>query len=729
MRCLVALLASATLLAPAGASRQAARSEVNANPIRKVVTMLQGMQKKVQEEAKKEEDLYKKFMCYCKTGSGDLTATISSATTKVPAVQSDIEATEGKLAQTKLDLKKAQQDRSAAKSAMGEATSLREKEASAFAAEKAEYGANIGAINQAVAALSKGMSGSFLQTRAAQILRQLALGKQDMLDVDRQALVAFLSSKQEMGYVPKSVEVVGILKEMGDTMEKGLADATATEEAAAKSYQELMAAKTKEVQALTSAIEAKTTQIGEMGVAIVRMKEDLSDTEAALIEDQNFLAELEKSCSTKTAEWEERKKARAEELVAIAETIHILNDDDALDLFKKTLPSAASASFVQVGVHAGALRSRALAIVREARVAAGEQGAAFDQLALALTGRKVVSRGGFDKVIKMCDNMIQVLKTEQEDDDHKREYCNKQLDLADDKKKSLERTVSDEDHAIENAKEGIETLADEISTLEAGIKDMDKQVAEATEQRKEEHAEFQELMASNTAAEQLLDFAKNRLNKFYNPSLYNPPAKTELSEGDRIFVDHGGELPPTPAPGGTAGTGVTVLAEVSAHRYRSGQPSPPPETWGAYSKRSQETAGVVAMLDLLVKDLVKEMTEAEVQEKDAQDEYEKTMRDSAKKRVSDTKSLTDKAAAKADNEAELEAHKSAKQSAGRELMATLRYIQSLHAECDWLLQYYDVRQEARASEVDSLKRAKAVLSGADFSLLQTRAQGLLRGSQ
>merc|ERR1719511_131210 len=103
------------------------------------------------------------------------------------------------------------------------------------------------------------------------------------------------------------------------------------------------------------------------------------------------------------------------------------------------------------------------------------------------------------------------------------------------------------------------------------------------------------------------------------------------------------------------------------------------------------------------------------------------MSDSADKRTVDSKSLSDKEAAKADLEAKLEAHKETKATAGKELMATLKYIQSLHAECDWLLQYYDVRKEARAGEVESLTKAKAVLSGADFSLLQaTRSHGFLR---
>merc|ERR1740138_270141 len=130
------------------------------------------------------------------------------------------------------------------------------------------------------------------------------------------------------------------------------------------------------------------------------------------------------------------------------------------------------------------------------------------------------------------------------------------------------------------------------------------------------------------------------------------------------------------------------------------------------------------MIDLLVKDLDKEMTVAETEEKDAQADYEQMMKDSAEKRAEDAKNLADKEKALADMEASLQKSTDDKKSTSSELAATLSYIQSLHAECDWLLQYFDVRKEARSGEIDSLTNAKAVLSGADFSLLQVRGRSL-----
>jgi len=327
-------------------------------------------------------------------------------------------------------------------------------------------------------------------------------------------------------------------------------------------------------------------------------------------------------------------------------------------------------------------------------------------------------------VIGMIDSMVTELKAEQQDDTDKLEYCKTELDLADDKKKSLERAVSDLEKEIAKAKELIATLADEIAALTAGIVALDKSVAEATENRKAENEEFQALMAADTAAKEVLAFAKNRLNKFYNPDLYVAPPKRELSAGDRIYENFGGELT-TAAPGGIANTGIAVLAEVGGHDQSSVAPPPPPSTWGPYSKKSEESAGVIGMIDLLIKDLDKEMTEAKTEETDAQADYETMMKDSAEKRVADSKSLADKQSAKADTEKALADLGTEKKDTVSELFATLKYIQSLHTECDWLMQYFEMRKTARTGEIDSLVKAKAVLSGADYSLLQV-SKGFLR---
>merc|ERR1711953_887544 len=394
-------------------------------------------------------------------------------------------------------------DRAAAKRTKQKATAVRDKEAAEFAKLKAEADSNMVAVAKAIIALEKGLGAGFLQTSAARDLRTFILNKADVPDVDRQMLVAFLSASHGEES-PGTDQILGMLKQMEESMKSVLSDGMKNEEDAIKSYEQMMESKGQEVEALTASIEEKMKLVGELAVDIIEMKEDLTDTEGSLLKDKEFLKNLESSCATKTKEWEERSKTRAEELTALSETIKILNDDDALDLFKKTLPSGSS-SFVQVQQTRSMLRERALAMIRRAWGASDRRHRpGLDFLVLALTGKKALSQGMFDKVIRMCDDLVAELKQEQQDDVDKKEYCEKQFDLADDKKKSLERAEKDAENAIAKAKESIETLADEIKALEKGIKELDMSVVEATENRQEANQEFKTLTAQDTKAKEIL---------------------------------------------------------------------------------------------------------------------------------------------------------------------------------------------------------------------------------
>jgi len=679
-----------------------------ANPIRRVVTLLAKMQSSVAAEGEKEKKLFEEFMCYCKNGVDDLEASIDAAETKIPQVESALKEATAAQTQLKKEIEQHKANVADAKKTIATATALREKEAAAFATESSDLKTNVAALGKATAAIEAGTAGSFLQSSSAMTALRKMTVDADMNSVDREMLTSFLSQGQ--GYAPQSGQIVGILKQMKDTMEANLAEITAAEEEAIKTFEALMAAKKKEIDANTAALESKLERVGQTGLDIVQMKEDLDDTKKALAEDKQFLAELQKGCATKQAEWDERCKVRADELLALADTIKILNDDDALDLFKKTLPSP---SLIQTQVSSKAMRKRALAVLQVAQ--AHSKSPQLDFIALAL---REGNRGPFDKVIGMIDEMVAILGKEQTTDDDKKAYCEAELDKTEDEKKALERKVDDLGSALDDTKGMISTLTEEIAALVEGIKNLDKSVAEATENRKAENAEYKELMAADTAAEKLLAMAGNRLAKFYTPKLYVAPPKQELSAEQRIAVNMGSEAAPTEPP---------MLAQIKQHGAASVAPPPPPETWGAYKKKGEEHGGVVAMLNMLKADLAKEMQTATVDEEDAQAEYEKMMADSAEKRRVDSESLADKESAKADLESKALKLKEEETATMKEVLGKADTLKTLHLECDWLVSNFEVRKEARAGEIDALKKAKAVLSGADYSFIQTSASNL-RGS-
>merc|ERR1719393_6396 len=715
------------------------------------------MVKKVEEEGEKEKELYEAFMCACKSDMGNLQGAVDDANKRIPELESLIAELEALLKKLKADVEQHKKDRAAAKAAIEAAVEIRKKEAAAAKAESVNNQVYISALKKAIAALEKGMAGAFLQTSAATVLKKLLQSDKlgNLMEADRQDLTAFLDAPAYGNeYVPQSQEIVGMLKQMLDEMIAGEKDGSAREEKANVAFKLTLKAKLAEIAALNELIEAKLTRIGELSVKLAASKNDLEDTQEGLGDNSKMLADLDASCKTKTAEWEERCKMRAMELAALADTIKVLNDDDALDLFKKTLPSA---SLLQVKVTSTALRQRALAKILALRSARPQ----LDLIALALNGKKI----GFGEIIKMIDEMVVTLKKEQDDDDAKMEYCKNQLDTTDDKLKELGHTLEDQESQLAALQEGITTTTAEIDALEDGITALDKSVAEATEQRKKEHEEYSALMAANGAAKELILFAKNRMQKFYNPKLYKPPPKRELTEEERITLNNGGTLAPTEAPAGIAGTGIAVFAQVAE---RAAQPETEtqtvevsvsasssggaasvntgsvsanvaaksevktadpgkvdlgaaPETFGGGGdyKKSESSGGALALMDLLVKDLTKEMTEAEAEEKNSQADYEKMLKDSATKRAEDSKAVTDKTEALANMQGELESTKEAKASTEKDIKATNEYLASLHTECDFIMKFYGVRKDARASEIDALGNAKAVLSGSDYSLLQT----------
>merc|ERR1719324_753657 len=165
----------------------------------------------------------------------------------------------------------------------------------------------------------------------------------------------------------------------------------------------------------------------------------------------------------------------------------------------------------------------------------------------------------------------------------------------------------------------ITELAEAINTLTSEIAEMDKSVAEATEQRKEDHEAYVSMLQLSEVAVGLIGKAKQRLQKFYNPTLYKAPPKKEMSMEEKILA---------------AGT----FAQVHSHRDIAGvAPPPPPETFGAYEKKGEKSAGVMGLMDMITKELEADSKDAEYEEKTAQKEYADLMADAQATRASDSK--------------------------------------------------------------------------------------------
>merc|ERR1719486_348862 len=233
----------------------------------------------------------------------------------------------------------------------------------------------------------------------------------------------------------------------------------------------------------------------------------------------------------------------------------------------------------------------------------------------------------FSKIQAQIDGMIKVLGDEQDDDDTQKAFCDKEISKSEKQQADSEDAIEVSGAAIDEMTSSSETLASEIKTLGEEIKALDKAVAEGTEQRKEEHADFLTFQTESNAAVQLIEKAKNRLFKFYRPTMYKEAPKRELTEEEKILAASGQDIG-TVAPELIPGTTQTVFAQVRVNAA----PPPPPETFGAYQKKDAKSNGVIGLMEMLAKELQTDITEAEHEEENSQKDYERLMGESQKSR-------------------------------------------------------------------------------------------------
>merc|ERR1719326_1354692 len=312
-----------------------AASELGANPIRKVVTMLQDMQKTVEDEGKKEQDLFDKFMCYCSGGEGALEASIKEGNAQIEQLTAAIERGTAEKSQLDQDVATHKADRESAEKTIKESTAMREKEAAEYAATSGDMKSNMNAMDGALESLKKGLSASLLQTGVGALLRNVVKTSPAVRNAEREMLLSYLETGS--GMEGGSDQIIGIVEQMKETYAADLAETESKEAEAKTTYETMMTSKKAEIEAAGKAIETKTARSGTVAVETVQAKADLDKTQKAVEEDTEFKANLKKNCATKQKEWDERCKLRAQEIEAISDTIKMMNSDDALELFKKNV--------------------------------------------------------------------------------------------------------------------------------------------------------------------------------------------------------------------------------------------------------------------------------------------------------------------------------------------------------------------------------------------------------
>jgi hypothetical protein len=630
-------------------------------PVAKVVRLLTDMKGRLESEAKQDAELYDQLACWCETNKKDKDSAVDMSEKQITELTSSIEALAAKSAELKANIKRLMTEVAQNTAALNTATAIREKENAEFSGSEDELLASAKSVTSAVDTLSKHHPDSFLQVGvSANVVTGLQAALKKHADAlapsQRNLLASFL--QQPAGYNSynsRSGEIFGILKQMKETFESNLSAEQKDEMNAQSEFDELKAAKTREITAAKGAIMDKTASLAETDEAHAHAKHDLSKTRDALSADQKFLLDLNERCTNGDAEYAERTKMRNTEMAAVSEAVGMLTDDAARDLFSSTL------SFFEKKQTSD--RAAAAAKVLQA---AGAKSGDLALLSLAATARL----DAFTKVKAAIDEMVSALKTEMADEVKHQRFCTAELDKNDKSSEAKKAHIADLTAAIDENTATVDTLSKEIKALQAQVVEMNVQIKRASEDREKANQEFQQTVADQRATQNILAKVLARLAKVYQT--------TALVQ----------QTPGAAAP-------------------------PPPADFKGY-KQDGGAGGVLSLIQKIIAESATLEKEALHSEQTSQSDYSRFVNDSARSIGAANRSIAAKADEKAELEGSLVQDTGDKKANEQDVMNLGEYAGQLHLSCDYVLKNFDARQEARGQEIDALGQAKAILSGADF---------------
>jgi len=671
------------------------------SPVTRVVELLKGLAAKAEVEGKIEEDLYESFVCWGKSVVSQKTASNAAAAAKIDSLEqyvADLDAGRIELTGERAELEK---EIAQLMKDIEEAKALREKEKADFEDAAAEMNQAIKALDSAIAVLDEAtkdhkegvlmaMHSSLhhgmqaLAQNKQNLKRAVALGEKFLAKADATFLKRLLTAEVpkadwkklnrkatfKMAYKGRSFKIQDTLKKMQATFSSNLADATQAEADAAANYEKLSTSKGEQLTAAQTALSKGEVENGAKGQTKQEAVDEVAALKQQVADDERFIQQTQKSLDEKKEAWKVRSQLRTGEIAAISKAVSILHSDDARDLFKKSFSSQEGFFFLQVKAQS----SSAASVIREAALKSG------DSRLLSLA--KLVGAGpkaAFGPIIATIDKMIKTLNADEAEDLEIKEECEKNR-MKDTREAALtSRSIDDMTDTMAKLTEEIAQIVKDIASMTEQIKKTTEELEVATELRKKEKAEWHQSDADDKAAVELVVQAKDVLANFYK-------------ENDLNFLQK--------AP--------TVEAGAA--------PPPPPATWeGGYGGKTEQSQGIISILEMIEEDIHADMGKAKTEEDDAQASYDKLKEDSEAEIKSLTKEIEKQDGDKGDKETDrvnVEGERGTKKEA---LDAVLHKMAEISPNCEYFAVNYKMRAANRQIEIDGLIKAKAILQGGQFS--------------
>jgi len=645
-----------------------ATDNIQNRPLNKVIGLLKDMLKQLEKEAAEDEEIYDNLACWCETNDKEKKKSIANAEARITVLTTKIEEYTATSARLGTEIENLDKEVASNQEALAQATSIRDKQIAEFSSEEKDLTESIESLKAAKNVLSKHQKSFLLQVPRSHILGATA-ALQHVMDQHSVLLKGVLTHRQRREAAlfiqnaderaPASGEIFGVIGQMKDTFVKNLDAAQKQEMSNQKAYEELKAAKGDEIAAGQQQVEAKTEELSDTDEKLAHSKEDIEDTRKTLAADEEFLLMLKDKCSVTDKEWEQRQKTRQQEMEAVSKALAVLSSDDAHDTFTRTF----SPSFIQqLGSISAKRRNEASQLL--AKVANKVQSPNLANLAVK------VRLDAFTRVKKAIDDMVKQLLKQKEDEIKHKDFCVDEFNTNEQQTEKKTRQKSDLLAKIEDLQLNIKELFKTVDSLKADVAEMQVQLKRAGEDREKENREFQMTVADQRSTQKLLRAALNVLKGFYEK---------------RAFVQKQEPAGPPPPPG-----------------------------FKDYQK-SEMSGGVMDMIQQIIDDARSMEAEVVRAEEDAQKAYEEFVKETNKSIGAKSKDIVNKSETRSTAETDLVEAKESKEAVLVELGQLSDYNAELHQSCDFVMKNFELRQTARDEEIEALRQAKAILSGAKFA--------------
>jgi len=658
----------------------ASADEYAGKPVSKVITLLKDMVEQLEKEGKEDEEIYEAMSCWCTTNDKEKTKAIADNEAKIGILEAAIEEYAANSARLNTEIEKLTGEVAENTEALEKATAMRQKEMAEFNAEEKESLQTISSLKGAVEKLSKLHEASFLQTSESTV-SQLSM-MQSMASLQhklqkhsdlvgtlitprqRKMIKAFLQQSQGEGEAaPASGEIFGLMKQMKEGFETNLANSQKEEMTSQDDYSNLKQTKEEEIAAGNSLIETKTQELATTDEKHAQSIQDLDDTRNTLAADTKFLASLKEQCANVDVEYEARVKTRQQEIQAVSKALAFLSSDEAQDLVSRTL------GFIQIKQTTEHKKRTAKVSKMLSKIAKKFQDPRIS--ALAIQSRL----DAFVKVKKSIQDMVDKLVKEKEDEIAHKDFCVEELNTNGKETQDKNQEKSTLEANIADLTEKMASLTKEVAALKAEISSLQVEIKRAGEDKIKENTAFQTTVADQRATQKLLATALEILKGFYE--------KASL-----------------------------VQMKAVSKRQPAGPPPPP-----GFKKQepNAQSGGVMGMIQMIIDDAKAMEAEAIKAEEDSQKAYEAFVTEANDSITTNEKAIVHAEKAKAKAEGDKAEAEEELGSVKTELDALMDENKDLHESCDYTLKNFDVRQTARDDEIEALKQALSMLSGASFS--------------